>query len=1148
MARKIRLFVSSPSDVPRERELVDYVASEIERLYPGELSIDVFRWERAALDASANFQEGINRAIRPDEVDIAVFIVWQRLGSPLGSQFVHPETDKKYSSGTEYEFDMMLRAAEANQWSRPRVLFYVKEDKSKTVQVAPATVRDDSARKDIEQRELLSQFLETHFTDQSDGSNVRALHRFPEPITFERILRQHILDVLKTLLQDDPSGIGRRLESTWKGNPFRGLDAFNIADRAIFCGRDSIISEAIDSLNGQQKAGTTFLMLVGASGSGKSSLARAGIAPRILQGTYTPGASFWRTATMYPSDHASAGDLCARLSHALLLEPGLPEMRTSERRTEEIAEILRDSPLAVCVLIEDALVRAARVSGTDPDEARLLITIDQFEEIFTDETVTRSDRELFIRSIAIFARSRRIWIIATVRSDFYPQIQTLPELVELKKERGSLDVLPPTASELRQIITYPAHAAGLEFEIDKESMVRLEDRILDDALEQGGGAILPLLQFALERLYESRSPDGVLAHASYRKLGGVAGTLRSHAELVFGGLSQEGRESLSDVLSHLVSISDDGHEVRQRASREVFDRCSHQMELVDAFVSARLFAADRDVHGTPIVTIAHEALLKHWRRAATWVTENREFLHSRKNLETSAAIWDERGRDSEFLLPVGRPLSEAEELVATRREALSQNARELVADSLKEANRRRLLAALTSGRDYDEVARDLFEISEDQYNSVMEEVLSSPHEEVRQRAASVVGGLPTPSTLVHLGVISGEDDSVSVRREASTSLLVCDDVEVYHKIVENAGGKSTSTFRRSLVHLRVAADAVEQRSRFEEVYSALPGAVRLRVSIGAKIQRLASGWSTTLIATISALLLSTVFSALFKIFPGAFNYALGQPEANAATAVFHAMLATVFWGGMITVAVSLHWIVMRRQWERKSYLRPFGGLLFGAAGGLISSICLNAIIVFVIGESILLDIAWTTHKRDGEFSMFVRDIFFETRMFWPYIILGTGLGVGMACTINGLLASSKWKTFLESQSQLNSRTVLSAVRSIFWLVIRYSAPIPLVMFVAIGLAFASAATSPAMDIEETANPDWIQGWQDVAFGGMAGHHDGRNEVRDYVREWKASRAGLGLAIFFDAATQMIGGFFCAIGLGLALVIAKFGVRIDPIRQ
>ena len=184
-----------------------------------------------------------------------------------------------------------------------------------------------------------------------------------------------------------------------------------------------------------------------------------------------------------------------------------------------------------------------------------MLVIDQLEELFTAPSATPDVRSLFDRVVAALARSGRAWVIATLRSDFYHRFAELPGLSALKDPGGQYDLAPPTATQLAQMVLEPARAAGLRFEkSDSESP---NGPPLDEVLCQAAvsdPASLPLLEFTLEELYKEQGPQGLLTQASYRKLGGLAGALRTRATAAYAALDQPARDALAPVFRQLVAI------------------------------------------------------------------------------------------------------------------------------------------------------------------------------------------------------------------------------------------------------------------------------------------------------------------------------------------------------------------------------------------------------------------------------------------------------------------------------------------------------------------------------------------------------------------------------------------------------------------
>ncbi len=260
--------------------------------------------------------------------------------------------------------------------------------------------------------------------------------------------------------------------------------------------------------------------MLGPSGSGKSSLIRAGVLPLLSQPGIIANVGLCRRAVFRPSE--STGDLFDGLAAALIKTNALPELAADGTTTNELAAMLRDQPSSVPLLIKGALSQAASVlkpaSESSPQpEARLLFVVDQLEELFTLESLTADHRSRFALALSALASSGRTWVIATLRSDFYGSLGTVPSLVELKEGLGQYDVQPPTPAELGQMIRLPAEAAALRFEERKETGERL-DEVLRDAAVRAPDS-LPLHEFTLDELYERRNERGQLTFEAYEQLG-----------------------------------------------------------------------------------------------------------------------------------------------------------------------------------------------------------------------------------------------------------------------------------------------------------------------------------------------------------------------------------------------------------------------------------------------------------------------------------------------------------------------------------------------------------------------------------------------------------------------------------------------------
>jgi tetratricopeptide (TPR) repeat protein len=650
----IRIFISSPGDVFEERTLAQRVIERVQAEFTGRAVLEPIFWEHEPLLATDTFQTQITR---PAEADVMVAILWSRLGTRLPKDFTRKD-GSRYESGTEFEFEDAVEGFRAN--GKPQLLVYRKMAK------ASVQLDDEKALMDrIGQKRKLDTFIANWFHHTEDGSLKAAFHPFESPSEFEQVLERHLRKMVLRALPDT----GRNEETAaavWKkGSPFRGLQSFDYEHAPIFFGRTKAIGDVLELLRRQAAAGRAFVLVLGMSGGGKSSLARAGVLPMLTQPGVIEGVGHWRRAVFRPSD--VRGDLFVGLATALLREHGL---HLDDTGAEELAEVLKTSPAAAVTLIKSALARnaaeqSAHSADHRPPETRLALIIDQMEEIFTQDWVTAQDREKFIDTIDVLARCGRVWVVATFRADMYPRCASLPKLVTLKEGAGQYDLMPPTATEIGQMVRLPTRAAGLRFEEDFATNDRLDDMLRDAAAARP--ELLPLLQFTLEELYQRRREDGTLTLLAYRELGGVEGSLARRAETVFEELPREVQAALPRVLDALIHIRREGQEAigRRRARQSDFDTPTTR-DLLNAFIDARLFVTELDDDGQASVMVTHEALLWHWPRVKEWIEQNRENLRVHSRINAAAERWIRENRSPDLLLPTGKPLEEGKSLLESK--------------------------------------------------------------------------------------------------------------------------------------------------------------------------------------------------------------------------------------------------------------------------------------------------------------------------------------------------------------------------------------------------------------------------------------------------------------------------------------------------
>ncbi|BCM94247.1 hypothetical protein IAD21_06150 [Abditibacteriota bacterium] len=694
-SRRLRIFISSPGDVGQERVIAMRVVDRLQNEFSAYVDLEPILWEHEPLRATGHFQEQI---LAPSLSNIVVCILWSRLGTRLPSQFQRAD-GTLYASGTEWEFEDALNSYKER--GTPDLMVYRKSAEPH------ASMSDERALLDrLSQKRALDTFIDRWFGNPQDSFKA-AFHQFSSPDEFEQVLENHLRKLIGERLPKHVTEEGVTGTIRWhKGSPFRGLETFDPEHAPVFFGRTRAISEVSSYLNSRAAEGCAFVVVFGMSGSGKSSMVKAGLLPTLTQPGVVEGVGLWRWTVTLPSE---THDPILGLAYSLLQSSALPELQSQGLDATELAALLREAPQRVIGPLRAALKTTAEVTAQQENlheipVARLAIVVDQLEEIFTQEGLDPEERRRFIIVLQTLARSGIVWVMATMRSDFFVRCAEIPELMELKEGRGQYHLVPPTFAELSQILTQPARSAGLRFEVDAQTGERLSD-VLQDAAGKSPGA-LPLLEFTLEELFQRRTPKGVLTFEAYRELGGIEGALGRRAEEVFLALPMEVQNELPSVLRALVTVSEGSNGANEvqvgarRAPLSQLTQSATRRQMVEAFVSARLLTIDQPERpeesqgDTPqgdegIVRVAHEALLRHWPRLQKWLSDDLEFLRTRARVMNSAAQWKESNQLPEYLLRQGRPLSEAEELLMRRQTELEATTITYIKESRRVVKRAR---------------------------------------------------------------------------------------------------------------------------------------------------------------------------------------------------------------------------------------------------------------------------------------------------------------------------------------------------------------------------------------------------------------------------------------------------------------------------
>ncbi len=430
-----------------------------------------------------------------------------------------------------------------------------------------------------------------------------------------------------TIILEPPSGYA---------NPYKGLQAFQEADETDFFGRKELIERLIKRLANTEK-NTRFIAIVGPSGSGKSSIALAGLIPALKRGALF-GSQEWFYVQITPGS-----DPLQQLADGLL----------------SIAANTPTSLTDLFVAGDDAL--ATIIPNILPvDNSELVLLIDQFEELFTlvtDEEIRARFIQLIVK--AVQTPTCRLKIIITLRADFYDRPLQYTGLSELMRDNTDI-VLPLSLPEMEEAIIQPASRFGIQFEHG------LVPRIIDDVNQQPGA--LPLLQFALTELFDKR--DGYLLKIeTYEEAGGVLGSLARRAEELYTSLDSFSQAAAQQMFMRLVSFAEGSEDTRRRVTRTELNIIATDKHIVqkvlDEFGKHRLLTFDYEPGTrTPTVEVAHEALIRVWDRLREWLQSSRDELRLHRRLSLATYEWVNAGKDKSFL-PSGARLAQFESLVVS---------------------------------------------------------------------------------------------------------------------------------------------------------------------------------------------------------------------------------------------------------------------------------------------------------------------------------------------------------------------------------------------------------------------------------------------------------------------------------------------------
>ena len=442
----------------------------------------------------------------------------------------------------------------------------------------------------------------------------------------------------------------------WPPNksPYPGLEWFDEEYAHLFFGRDREVTQLVGKLG---EPGGRFLVISGASGSGKSSLVAAGLWQALIKEGRLPGSHSWKWLRITPAADSRGpfASLTAGLHHTF---------SKLTIKTEALTHALASEPMVFATHILPQLSLGQE----------LVLFVDQLEELFTQAPSSTEGASFLDRLITISGdQKNRLRVVVSIRSEFFGRLAESEAMREKINTGFHVLVGPISRRALQAMIQKPAEAAGYLFDPD------LVDMILDAAIKEPGN--LPLVAYALKQLFEQRQ-GRIFTRAAYEDMGGIVGAIGTKAEeVVMAALGPKAGASLDKVFAELVHIERDRPPTPKRARLSQFQNDGGARKIIQLLAGpeCRVLMTARDDHGET-VEVSHEALIHQWPRLQEWLNEYREFLLWRERLRGHVKDWQHNGQDESTLLR-GTLLGEAQRWFTQKADMLTDQEQDYIKHS-----------------------------------------------------------------------------------------------------------------------------------------------------------------------------------------------------------------------------------------------------------------------------------------------------------------------------------------------------------------------------------------------------------------------------------------------------------------------------------
>jgi len=518
--------------------------------------------------------------------------------------------------------------------------------------------------------------------------------------------------------------LGLKIPIPYSGEPYLGLETYKNKHSAVFAGRDDDIKRILNKLFKRIKSRQLNLLIVGSSGSGKSSLVYAGLIHRMEQGISGLTDTFelshstdclW--SNWYPrgisSIDSTGNQKLLALIQSILLGWGKIHgidceylKKSSPDNTEEAVKI---TPNDLSNILESSLPRHNK------DTTQIVWVVDQFEEIFTYNYPIEIQE--WLKELIITLNNRGVWVISTLRNDFFEDYQSSC-FKGLFGDEGIATLSAPRNDAIRQIISNPAKLVGITFEgeEDDDCGESLIDRIIDDVGSQTD--VLPLLELTLKELYKKRDIDSQkLTFDAYNSLGneegaegaegpgqsntgssrnGLFNIINYYSGEIFKNLDEEAKNSFAKFIRQIVCFDYTSKNIISRSiPLEIVHSDQGLKRLIDHFMVHHLLIQNNDQ--SKILTIVHDAVLSHWTHAANTINDNKEYLQEEARLKVLFNQWKQQKEKAinednlnSLLIPEGLHLSAAQQFLSQFRTELEDDFSAYIHESIECDKRKRL--------------------------------------------------------------------------------------------------------------------------------------------------------------------------------------------------------------------------------------------------------------------------------------------------------------------------------------------------------------------------------------------------------------------------------------------------------------------------